>query len=182
MHHFLNHYNQVVLPKLQETKSYTSRFEVPKVSKVTVNVGVGDLATDSKAIDALSEQISQITGQKPVVTKARKAIAGFKIRQNMPVGLKVTLRGPRMYDFLTKLIQVGLPRTRDFRGLKLSGVTSDGNLNIGIKDSAIFPELSQTGTAHGIQVTLVSNATNLEEAQLLYRSLGFVFQEPETAA
>lgn len=181
MHPFLTHYNTVVIPRLKEAKNYQSLFEVPRVSKVTLNIGIGDLAGNTKSIEEVSALLAQISGQKPVVTKARKAIAGFKLRQGMPVGLKVTLRSNRMHDFLSKLIQIALPRTRDFRGLKLSSITADGNLNLGIKDSAIFPELAQAGTAHGIQVTLVSNAASLEEARLFYESLGFVFTAPETS-
>ena len=133
--------------------------------------------SDQKALEAVISLVIAITGQQPVQIKARKAIAGFKIRENMVVGLKTTLRGPRKDDFLYKLIQVVLPRTRDFRGLPPTSVTADGNLNIGIKDSMIFPELSQLGSSHGIQVTIVSSARTKEEAQILYQSLGFVFQK-----
>lgn len=176
MHPFITHYNQTVLPKLKEGKQYASSYLVPRVTKVSINCGIGDVATDDKAIESVAQLLASITGQRPAVTKARKAIAGFKIRQGMTVGLKVTLRGERMHDFLMKLIQITLPRTRDFRGLKPSAITSDGNLNLGIKDSMIFPEASQDGTGHGVQVTLISNAKTREEAVLLYESLGFVFQ------
>ena len=180
MHPFVIHYNQVVVPKLKEARQYPSSYVIPHIEKVSINCGVGDLLGNDKAIEDVATMLSAITGQKAVTTKSRKAIAGFKIRQNVTVGLKVTLRGTRMHDFLSKLTQVTLPRTRDFRGLKASSVTSDGNLNIGIKDSMIFPESNQDGLSHSLQVTLVSNATSKEEAHLLYESLGFVFGGEET--
>lgn len=183
MHPFLTQYNQVALPKLKEAKQYGSSFEIPRVTKVVVNVGVGDIASNGGAVEDLAKKIANITGQQPVLTKARKAISGFKIRQGMVVGMKVTLRGSRMYDFLSKLTTIALPRTRDFRGLKPTGITPDGNLNIGIKDSIIFPEASQeSGSLHGIEVTLVSTARTLEEARLLYESLGIVFMSEEELA
>jgi large subunit ribosomal protein L5 len=177
MHPFTTLYNQTVLPKLKEHKEYASSFMIPKVTKVSVNVGVGDCVGNSKALEDVIALVTQITGQKPVQSKARKAISGFKIRENMVVGLKTTLRGERMNDFLIKLIEVVLPRTRDFRGLPPTGITADGNLNIGIKDTMIFPEVSQSGTSHGIQITVVSTAKSLEESRFLYESLGFVFQK-----
>ncbi|MEI6477875.1 MAG: 50S ribosomal protein L5 [bacterium] len=182
MHPFLTIYNQKAVPKLKEGRTYVSSYLIPRVTKVSVNMGVGDTVGNGKALEEVSELMTQITGQKPAVTKARKAIAGFKIREAMPVGLKVTLRGARMNDFLIKLSQVVLPRTRDFRGLVPTSVTSDGNLNIGIRDTLIFPEVSQGTLSHGLQVTLVSNARTQEEARILYESLGFVFQSAEEAA
>lgn len=181
MNTYLNQYNTVVVPQLKAEKTYASEYLVPKVTKVIVNVGIGDVMTNGKAVEDVTDLIGRITGQKPVLTKARKAISSFKIRQGMTVGMKVTLRGKRMEDFLDKLIQIALPRTRDFRGLKPSGITADGNLNIGIKDSMIFPEAAQETTVHGIQITVVSTATTLEEAHTLFTGLGFVFQtEQET--
>ena len=182
MHPFTTLYNQTVLPKLKEGKAYSSTYLIPKVTKVTVNVGVGDCVGNSKALEDVISLVTDITGQKPVQTKARKAISGFKIRENMVVGLKTTLRGQMMNDFLIKFIEVVLPRTRDFRGLPITSVTADGNLNIGIKDSMIFPEVSQLTLSHGIQITVVSTAKTLEEARLLFESLGFVFQSEETAS
>jgi len=179
MHPFLTQYNEVALPKLKEFKNYESTYQIPSVSKVSVNCGLGDVMTNDKQIEEVSKLIGLITGQKPVETKARKAISGFKIRQNMVIGLKVTLRGARMHDFLAKLTQIALPRTRDFRGLKPSAITADGNLNIGIKDSMIFPEAPQEAGNHGIQITVVSSATSMEEARLLFESLGFVFSTEE---
>ncbi len=182
MHPFITRYNQVSIPKLKENRSYESEYAVPRVSKVSVNVGVGDTLANSKAIEVISTMVATITGQKPVEAKARKAISGFKIRQGMVVGLKTTLRGTRMHDFLAKLSQVALPRTRDFRGLVPTAITADGNLNIGIRDSMIFPELAQGEPGHGVQVTIVSSARTQEEARTLYESLGFVFQKAEDVA
>jgi large subunit ribosomal protein L5 len=181
MHPFLNRYTETSIPQLTKAKKYPSTYLIPRVSKVIVNVGLGDMLTNGKAVDDVKALLLRITGQKAVETKARKAIAGFKIRQDMVVGLKVTLRGQRMHDFLSKLIEVGLPRTRDFRGLKATGVTADGNLNIGIRDSMIFPESGQDVTFPGLQVTIVSNASTREESDLLYRSLGFFFQTEESS-
>lgn len=181
MHPYLSRYDEAVKPKLIAERPYASTYLIPKVSKVVLNVGLGDLLGNSKAIEEVGSLLSRISGQKPIETKARKAIAGFKIRQYQVIGMKVTLRGVRMYDFLTKLIEVTLPRTRDFRGLKASGITSDGNLNIGVKDSMIFPEAGEDLTLPGIQITIVSNARTMEESQLLYTSLGFVFQSEESS-
>lgn len=179
MHPFLTTYTQNAVPRLKEFKSYASAYQIPRITKVVVNIGVGDCVGNSKALEDVVLLSTQITGQKPVQTKARKAIAGFKIRQAMVVGLKTTLRDERMNDFLAKLIQVVLPRTRDFRGLPVTSITADGNLNIGIRDSMIFPEVAQGGQSHGIQVTIVSNATSQEESRLLFESIGFVFQKEE---
>ena len=179
MHPFAVRYNEISLPKLKEVKHYTSTFLVPRVTKVSVNCGIGDILTNDKAVEEVAKLLTAITGQKPVETKAHKAISGFKIRQDMVVGLKVTLRGARMQDFIIKLSDLALPRTRDFRGLKPSSITADGNLNIGIKDSLIFPETSQEGLGHILQVTLVSTAKTTEEARLLFESLNFYFGNEE---
>lgn len=176
MHPFLKLYNETSVPKLTQAKKYDSLFLIPKIEKVVINAGTGSTTTAGKPVDVITNTLSSISGQKPVVTKARKAISGFKIRQNMEVGMKVTLRGERMYDFITKLTQIVLPRTRDFRGLKATGITADGCLHIGIKDSMIFPEVNQDSAGQSLQVTLVSTARTQEEARLLFESLGFIFQ------
>jgi large subunit ribosomal protein L5 len=178
MHPFIQQYTTVALPKLKELNTYASSYQIPKVTKVSVNAGIGDIATNGKAVDDVTNLLTQITGQKPIATKARIAIAGFKIRQNMIVGLKVTLRGVRMNDFLMKLSEIGLPRTRDFRGIPVTSITADGNLNIGLKDSMIFPEATE-GVTHSLQVTIVSSAKTMEEARALYEGLGFVFTEEQ---
>jgi large subunit ribosomal protein L5 len=177
MHAYQKQYNTVAVPKLRETREYRSQYLVPKVSKVVINMGIGDHAAAGKNIDEVTSFLAAISGQKPVVTKARKAIAGFKIRQGMPIGARVTLRGRRMDDFLIKLLQVVLPRTRDFRGIKPGSIASNGSLNIGIKDSIVFPEVANGTFQHPLQVTLVlSPSASPEEARVLYEALGFVFQ------
>jgi large subunit ribosomal protein L5 len=182
MHPFLTTYTTVSIPKLKAEREYISDYMIPRVTKVVLNMGIGDLQGNNKGIEDATILLTQISGQKPVLTKARKAISGFKIRIGMQIGLKVTLRGERMYDFISKLSGVTLPRTRDFRGLKPSAITADGNLNLGIRDTIIFPEASQDGIGHGVQVTIVSTARTKEEAHTLYTSLGFPFQsEQETA-
>ena len=176
MHPYSTRYNQVALPKLKEHTTYASTYEVPIIKKVSINCGLGDVLTNGKAVDEVTALIAAITGQKAVQTKAHKAIAGFKIRQGMVVGLKTTLRAERMNDFLMKLTDIALPRTRDFRGLPATGITASGTLNIGIKDSSIFPEVSYGSIPHGLQITIVSNAKSVEEARLLYETMGFLFQ------
>lgn len=176
MHPFLTRYNQVSRPKLKEATAYESEYTVPVITKVSINVGLGDTVGNSKAIEEITALVADITGQHPSVTKARKAIAGFKIRQGMQVGMRTTLRGNRMYDFITKLTDVALPRTRDFRGIAPSGITAGGSLNLGIRDNSIFPEVPYGSVSHGLQVTVVSTARNEQEARLLFESLGFVFQ------
>ncbi len=176
MHPFVKLYQDVAVPKLKENFSYASVYTIPKIEKVVVNVGLGDVLTNSGTVDQVAALITKITGQKPVPTKARKAVAGFKIRQGMVVGLKTTLRGERMNDFLQKLSVIALPRSRDFRGLNPGAITPNGSLHIGIKDSMIFPEVAQENLSHPLQVTLVASTSSLAEAQSLYESLGFVFQ------
>ena len=176
MHAFLTHYKEQVLPKLTAHKKYSSPYLIPKIEKVVLNIGVGSLQGNDKAIADAAATLTAISGQKPVITKARKAISGFKLRQGMDVGMKVTLRGERMHDFLIKLTQIALPRTRDFRGIKPSCIADNGSLHIGIKDSMIFPEVNQDATATGIQVTLSATSCSPEEARVLYEALGFVFQ------
>jgi len=177
MHAFQKQYSTVAVPKLTTAKQYASPYLIPKISRVVVNMGIGDLATLGKTPEDASAFIATMTGQQPVVVKARKAIAGFKIRAGMPVGVKVTLRGPRMHDFLIKFTQVVLPRTRDFRGITPTSIAPDGSLHLGIKDSTIFPETTQGSFQHPLQVTLVATpACSPDEARLLYEALGFVFQ------
>ncbi|CAN5199230.1 50S ribosomal protein L5 [soil metagenome] len=176
MHPFVKLYQDVAVPKLKENFSYASPYTIPKIEKVVVNVGLGDVLTNSGTVDQVAALLTKITGQKSVPTKARKAVAGFKIRQGMVVGLKTTLRGERMHDFLQKLSVIALPRSRDFRGLNPGAITPNGSLHIGIKDSMIFPEVAQENLSHPLQVTLVASTSSLEEAQALYEALGFVFQ------
>jgi large subunit ribosomal protein L5 len=177
MHAYQKQYSTIAVPKLRENKEYPSVYLIPKVQKVVLNVGIGDHIASGKNADDVTAFLAAISGQKPVVTKSTKAIAGFKIRQGMDVGVKVTLRGRRMEDFLIKLTQVVLPRTRDFRGIKPSAIASNGSLNLGIKDSIVFPEVANGTFQHPLQITLVASpACNQEEARVLYEALGFVFQ------
>lgn len=176
MHPFLQQYKNVTVPTLKKQFEYSSEFLVPKVEKVVINVGLGDHKENQGSMDAIAALMAKIAGQRPIFTKARKAVAGFKIRIGMTVGLKVTLRGERMHDFMQKLIVVSLPRTRDFRGLPVNAITASGSLHIGIKDSMIFPEVANENTSHPLQVTIVAKTSSKEEARALYESLGFVFQ------
>jgi large subunit ribosomal protein L5 len=177
MHHFLSHYTQVVVPALTAKYTFASPYEIPKISKVVINSGIGDLAGNNQQIEAAVAMLAKITGQKPVITRARTSVAGFKLRAGMPNGIKVTLRGEQMHDFLSKLTTVALPRTRDFRGLPASGIAKDGSLNIGIRDSMIFPEVAQDTFSYPFQITIVAKAEHREMARFFYEQLGFVFQE-----
>jgi large subunit ribosomal protein L5 len=176
MHPFVQHYQSAVVPTLKKQFEYASPYTMPKVEKVVVNLGIGEAGNNAGTVDQIAALVKKITGQAPIQTKARIAVSGFKIRQGMVVGLKVTLRGARMYDFLQKLTTVALPRTRDFRGLPASGITANGSLHIGIKDSMIFPEVAQETLSHPLQVTIVARTTSAEEARVFYESLGFIFQ------
>jgi large subunit ribosomal protein L5 len=153
--------------------------EVPKVAKIVVNMGVGDAVGNSKALDAAVADLATITGQKPLVTRAKKSIASFKIREGMPIGAKVTLRGQRMYDFLEKLFYIALPRVRDFRGLSSRGFDGRGSYTLGIKEQLIFPEIDydKVDKLRGMDVTLVTTANTDEEAQALLTMLGMPLQQ-----
>jgi len=176
MHAFVERYRTTAVPALKERTTYASEYLVPSLVKVIVNVGIGDIRDNNQALEQVFTAIQQITGQKPVYTKARISEAGFKIREGMKVGIKVTLRGERMHDFLMKLVEVALPRTRDYRGIKPSAVTTDGMLNIGMRDFTIFPEALLDTHVYGMQITVVSTAKTREEAELLYAQLGFPIQ------
>ncbi|HSI20640.1 MAG TPA: 50S ribosomal protein L5 [Verrucomicrobiae bacterium] len=177
MHAYQKQYTTVAVPKLTEHTQYVSPYLVPKLEKVVINMGTGDILAAGKNMDEAAAFLSAISGQKAVITKSTKAIAGFKIRQGMPVGLKVTLRGKRMQDFMIKLTQVVLPRTRDFRGVKPSSIASNGSMHLGIKDSVVFPEVANGSFQHPLQVSMVvTPACSPEAARILFESLGFVFQ------
>lgn len=147
----------------------------PQVEKVVVNVGIGRIVKESDRVKEVFEAITDITGQQPLKTKARKSLAGFKIREGQEIGIKVTLRGQRMWDFLTRLINGALPRVRDFQGITLSSIDANGNLNIGIKEHTVFPEIvaERVRTIFSFQVTVVSSAKDRTSAEKLYRGLGF---------
>jgi len=176
MHPFVQTYQTVAVPALTKQFTYTSTYTIPKIEKVVINLGIGEAGNNSGTVEQIAGLVKKISGQNPIYTKARIAVSGFKIRQGMIVGMKVTLRGERMNDFLQKLTTIALPRTRDFRGLTPTSITADGSLHLGIKDSMIFPEVSQENSSHSLQVTLVAKTQSKEEARLLYESLGFIFQ------
>ncbi len=172
-------YQQEVIPALMERFHYKNPMEVPKVAKIVVNMGVGDAVGNSKALDSAVEDLTRITGQKPLVTRAKKSIASFKIREGMPIGAKVTLRGQRMYDFLEKLFYIALPRVRDFRGLSTRGFDGRGSYTLGIREQIIFPEIEydKVDKLRGMDITLVTTANTDEEAQVLLTMLGMPLQQ-----
>ncbi|MBH9787758.1 50S ribosomal protein L5, partial [Clostridioides difficile] len=153
---------------------YKSVMQLPKVEKIVINMGVGDAVQNSKALDAAVEELTIITGQKPVVTKAKKSIAGFRLREGMPIGAKVTLRGERMYEFLDKLISISLPRVRDFRGVSKKAFDGRGNYTLGVKEQLIFPEIDydKVSKVRGMDIVIVTTANSDEEARELLTQFG----------
>ena len=167
-------YQKEVLPRMKAEFGYKNDLAVPRLLKATVNSGVGRFK-DEKTVEEIAADLTRIVGQKAVFTRAKKAIASFKTRQGQIVGIKVTLRGGRMYDFLDRLISLSLPRTRDFRGISASAIDSNGNLNLGIKEQIIFPEISHENvkTIFGLEVCVSTSAKNQQESQALFKLLGF---------
>jgi large subunit ribosomal protein L5 len=167
-------YTKEIVPKLMEQFSYKNINAVPTIQKITLNVGLGKGLKDAKYIEAAESTLRRISGQAPVKTKARKSISGFKIREGMVVGMKVTLRGPKMWDFVEKLVTVSLPRVRDFRGLNPDAFDGQGNYSIGIKEHIAFPEISsdEIELIHGLQIVISTSAKTNEEAEALLRLLG----------
>lgn len=178
-HKLLEKYNKEVAPALEKEFGYKNIMAVPKIAKIVVNIGTGRIARDVKMVDSIARDMALITGQAPIKTKAKKAMASFKTREGMEIGLKVTLRQNKMYDFLYRLISIALPRTRDFRGIKLSAVDSFGNLTIGIKEHIVFPEavLESSKMIFSFGVTIVSTAKTKKEAEKLFRLMGFPLQK-----
>jgi large subunit ribosomal protein L5 len=172
-------YQQKITPKLMEQFGYTNIHQVPKVVKITVNRGLGEAATNAKALESSIAEIATITGQKPVVTRAKKAIAGFKIRQGMPVGVMVTLRGDRMYAFLDRFINLSLPRIRDFRGISPKSFDGRGNYSIGIREQLIFPEIQydRIDQIRGMDISIITTANNDEEGRALLKAMGMPFRD-----
>lgn len=168
-------YTTEVAPTLKKEFGYSSIAQIPKIRKVVLNSGVGKIASDEKAIDAIEKAMTTIAGQKAVRASAKKAIAAFKTREGMHIGVRVTLRGEKMYDFLDRLISVALPRTRDFHGVSTKGIDQAGNLTIGIKEDIVFPEVShdRSGGIFGFQVTIVTNTNDRVSAEKLFRLMGF---------
>ena len=177
MNRVLQHYKENVIKELTEKFGYTTVMQVPKIEKIVVNIGVGDATGNSKLIDDSVKELQQITGQKPVITRAKKSIATFKLREGMPIGCKVTLRGERMYEFYDKLVSITLPRTRDFRGVSKNAFDGRGNYTLGIKEQIIFPEINfeQVNRVRGMDIVIVTTANTDEEARFLLKELGFPF-------
>lgn len=176
---FKDYYNQEVKKKLIDTFKLKNPMEAPKVLKIVVNVGAGEAATTKGILEKIQEQMTTITGQKSVITKARKSISAFKIRLGLPIGVKVTLRGTRMYAFLEKLIKIVIPRLRDFRGVNQSCVDPHGNLNVGFSEQTIFPEIDfdKIDKIRGLEVTVVTNAKTHEKGKKLFELLGIPFKK-----
>ena len=172
-------YNAEVAPALMKQFGYKSVMQIPKIDKVVVNVGCGEARENAKILDNVVGDLTQITGQKPVVTRARKSIANFKLREDMPIGAKVTLRGEKMWEFLDRLFNVSLPRVRDFRGINANGFDGKGNFNMGIKEQLIFPEIDydKIDKVRGMNITFVTTARTDEEAKELITLLGAPFEK-----
>jgi large subunit ribosomal protein L5 len=166
-----------VTPALIQKFSYSTVMQVPKIEKVVINMGVGEAVSNSKVLDVAVQDLQLIAGQKPVVTKAKKSIAGFKLRENMPIGVKVTLRGERMYHFLDKLFNVALPRVRDFRGVSSKAFDGRGNYTLGLKEQLIFPEIEydKIDKVRGMDIVIVTTAKSDEESRELLTQLGMPF-------
>jgi large subunit ribosomal protein L5 len=171
-------YKSEIVPKLMEKFQYKNVMQVPRVERVVINIGVGEAIQNPKALDGAVSDLTLISGQKPVVTRAKKSIAGFKLREGMAIGCKVTLRGERMYNFLDKLINLCLPRVRDFRGVSPQAFDGRGNYSLGIKEQTIFPEIEydKIDKIRGLEVVIVTTAKNDEEARELLRHMGMPFR------
>jgi large subunit ribosomal protein L5 len=175
----LTRYREEIVPALQEQFHYENVMTVPRLTKIVVNMGVGEAARDSKLIEGAVRDLTAITGQKPVVTRARKSIAQFKLREGMPIGAHVTLRGDRMWEFLDRLLALALPRIRDFRGLSSRQFDGRGNYTFGLTEQVMFHEINQdqVDRSRGMDITVVTTATNDDEGRALLRQLGFPFSE-----
>ncbi len=172
-------YKETVIPAMMEKFHYQNVMEVPKVEKVVVNIGVGDAIQNAKALEDAVKELEQITGQKAVVTKAKKSIANFKLRAGMPIGCKVTLRSEKMYDFLDKLMNISLPRVRDFRGISDTSFDGRGNYTLGVKEQLIFPEIDydKVSKIRGMDIVIVTSANTNEEAKALLSEMGMPFKK-----
>lgn len=172
------HYREKVAPELMKKFGYKSPMEVPRITKITLNMGVSEAVADKKVMDNAVADLTKIAGQKPVVTKARKAIAGFKIREQQAIGTMVTLRGVRMYEFLDRFVTVALPRVRDFRGISGRSFDGRGNYNVGVKEQIIFPEIEydKVDALRGLNISITTTAKNDEEAKALLAAFRFPFK------
>jgi len=172
-------YKNEIIPALQAKFNYSSVMETPKITKIVLNIGAGDAVQNPKVLDDAVSELAQITGQKPVITKAKKSIANFKLREEMPIGCKVTLRGERMYEFLDKLVTIALPRVRDFRGVNPKGFDGRGNYTLGIKEQLIFPEINydKVNKVRGMDIVIVTTAQSDQEAYELLKLVGMPFRK-----
>lgn len=172
-------YKEKVAPALAEKFDYKSSMQIPKIDKIVLNMGVGDAVSNAKNLDEAVEELTLISGQKPVITRAKKSIAGFKLREGMPIGCKVTLRGERMYEFLDKLISISLPRVRDFRGVPKNSFDGRGNYTLGVKEQLIFPEINfdKVNKIRGMDIVFVTTAKTDEEGHELLAQLGMPFHK-----
>ena len=175
----LKKYNEEIAPALQAQFNYKSSMEIPRLNKIVINMGVGDATQNAKLIDAAVEDLTAIAGQKPVITKAKKSIAVFKVREGQEIGCKVTLRGARMYEFLSKLVNIALPRVRDFRGVSAKAFDGRGNYTLGVKEQLIFPEINydKVVKVRGMDIVIVTTAKNDEEGRELLRLFGMPFEK-----
>ena len=173
------HYSDKVLPELKQVMGLTSDMGVPKITKVTINMGVGEVLTDKKILENAVEDLALISGQKPLITKVRKSVANFKIREDMPIGCKVTLRGDRMFEFLQRLLGIAIPRERDFRGLDISSFDGQGNYSLGVKEHIIFPEIDydKVDKIRGMDISITTSANSDQEGELLLRTMNFPFKD-----
>ena len=178
MSNFKDLYNKEITKALHDEFKYTSKMEIPRLEKIVINMGVGEGSKDDKFIEAAVKDLELIAGQKPVVTKAKKSIAGFKLREGQPVGVKVTLRGENMYNFMEKLIKVALPRVRDFHGISKSAFDGKGNYTLGIKEQLIFPEIEYDNVVkvRGMDIIFVTTAKTNKEAEALLRAFGMPYR------
>jgi len=172
-------FRSAVVPAMMKERGYSNPFQVPRLEKVVINMGVGEGKENAKVLDFATADLQAIAGQKPVITRAKKSIANFKLRENVPIGCKVTLRGPRMYEFLDRLVNVALPRVRDFKGVPPKGFDGRGNYNMGLKEQVIFPEIvyAKVDKVRGMDITMVTTARTDEEAKALLTHLGVPFRE-----
>ncbi|RRJ82213.1 50S ribosomal protein L5 [Aestuariirhabdus litorea] len=171
-------YNNELVPKLKEELGLANVNEVPKITKITLNMGLGEAVADKKVIEFALADMEKISGQKPVVTKARKSVAGFKVREGWPIGVKVTLRSERMYEFLDRLLSISIPRIRDFRGLNAKSFDGRGNYSMGVKEQIMFPEIEydQIDTLRGLDITVTTSARNDDEGRALLKAFNFPFR------
>ena len=178
MANFKTKYREEILPKLKEELGVKNVHEVPRITKITLNMGVGEAIGDKKVIEHAMADLEKIAGQKAVVTKARKSVAGFKVREGWPIGVKVTLRRERMYEFLERLVDIALPRVRDFRGLSPKSFDGRGNYSMGVKEQIIFPEVDydKLDTLRGLDITLTTTAKNDDEGRALLKAFNFPFR------